>query len=531
MKKVMFIIIVLLTLGVQAREKYAHLASYLANKCDEELCYWQESIIWHQNIINNPNSSFNDSLFASIDLEHLYLKLGVSNNSDWQESTDTLLSSLPYSKHHNSSEILWTEIVISQPEGFVVDEDGNVTISSGEGLAWLISTVNGFNGQNANDYEGLVISLENDIDISGNTWFAIGTEENPFRGTFDGQGFSINGIYMYDAWEGRNFGLFGKLDNAVIKRVVLGEGLIVGYEDCGGIAYLADNNTHIDGCIIGTKISFYNYSGGVVGTNRDSKISNCGVIPITVGVDGNYNGGIAGQNISANTDAIIENCYAVSLFGASYSSYYPGGIVGKNLTEDENHKAIVRNCYAAPLSLYGEYCGGIAGYNSENSLIENSYTNYSSDYEIYGENYGDIVNCSIFDGSLELTENVVVWDKVVNKLVEALNAWVSGFPEGLYLSWTDVEEETNYGLPMFINNVVDINDIIYNNHVIYPNPACNFIKIESDKKTELKVYSINGQVVLQQTINEGISTIDVSNLNNGIYFIDINGIISKVVIR
>ena len=517
--------------NIQSKYTLSHLASYLANKCDEELGNWQESIMWYQNTINNPNSSYNDSLFASIDLEHLYLKLGIRNNSDWQKSTDALLSSLPHKNLYNSSEIPWTEIVTSQPEGFVVKEDGNVNITSGKGLAWLISTVNGLNGQDANSYEGLVISLENDIDISGNMWVAIGTQENPFKGTFDGQGFSINGIYMYDAWEGRNFGLFGVLDNAVIKSVVLGEGQIVGYEDCGGIAFLADNDTHIDGCIIGAKISFYNYGGGVVGTNRDSRISNCGVIPITVGVDGNYNGGIAGQNISVNADAIIENCYAVSLFGASYSSYYPGGIVGKNLTENEGHKAIVRNCYAAPLSLYGVFCGGIAGYNSKNSLIENSYTNYSSDYEICGENHGDVVNCSIFDENLQLTDNVEVWGKTTSELIEALNAWVDEFPEGVYLSWADVEDETNYGLPMFVNNIVDINEIIYNDFIIYPNPAHEYIKIESEKESEIKVYSLNGQIVLKRNINEGVSTIDISNLNSGMYFIEVDGNISKFVVR
>ena len=58
------------------------------------------------------------------------------------------------------SEIPWTEIVTSQPEGFVVNQDGNVTITSGEGLAWLISTVNGLNGQESNDYKDVVINEE-----------------------------------------------------------------------------------------------------------------------------------------------------------------------------------------------------------------------------------------------------------------------------------------------------------------------------------------------------------------------------------
>ena len=34
---------------------------------------------------------------------------------------------------------LWTEIVTSQPQGYVVLENGDVEISSAEGLVWLIS--------------------------------------------------------------------------------------------------------------------------------------------------------------------------------------------------------------------------------------------------------------------------------------------------------------------------------------------------------------------------------------------------------
>ena len=427
-------------------------------------------------------------------------------------------------------EASWTDVVTSQPEGFVVNEDGNVSITSGEGLAWLISAVNGLNGQEANNYEGSIISLENDIDISGNVWAAIGTQENPFKGTFDGQGFSINGIYMNDAWEGRNFGLFGRLDNAVIKRVVLGEGQIVGYEDCGGIAYLADNNTHIDGCIIGAEISFYNYSGGVVGINRDSRISNCGVIPITVCVEANYNGGVAGQNISVNADAVIENCYVVSLFGASYSAYYPGGIVGKNLTENGYHKAIVRNCYAAPLGLYGEYCGGIAGYNSDNSLIENSYTNNSSDYEICGENHGDIVNCSIFDGNLKLTEDVEVYGKAASELIEALNLWVNGFPDELYLSWILGNDDTNYGLPIF-GNTLNVDEITDNEIVIYPNPAQNIVKLSavSGQMSEAKIYNILGMLVEEIEITSEEMEINISDYNSGVYFVEVDGEIVKLI--
>ena len=54
----------------------------------------------------------------------------------------------------------------------------------------------------------------------GWTYFAHRTntskwDTNPFEGIFDGQGFDINGIYMNNAEEGRNYGLFGYINNAV----------------------------------------------------------------------------------------------------------------------------------------------------------------------------------------------------------------------------------------------------------------------------------------------------------------------------
>lgn len=519
---------------IQSKIILAHLANYLANKCDEELGNWQESIAWYQNTMNNPNSSYNDSLFASIDLEYLYLKLGIRGNSDWQKSTDILLSSLPCKKQHVSLETSWTDVVTSQPEGYVVNEDGNVSITSGEGLAWLISIVNGLNGQESNDCKDITVTLENDVNIADHIWTAIGSDENPFRGIFNGQGFYIRGIKMNDAMEGRNFGLFGYLDNAVVKDVKLGKGQMFGYENCGGIAYIADNNTIIDKCVVKTEMAFCNYSGGIVGINKDSKISNCALISERFEGAMTCVGGIAGQNISTNADAIIENCYVSTVYISSYSTEYAGGIVGKNITEDENHKAIIRNCYAAPLNMYS-HSGGVAAYNSENSLIENSYYTIvygSNDYILCEENEGEITSSTLFNEELLLEENVEVYGEVVGLLLEALNKWVEN-SQGQYSSWCVMEDE-NYGYPtleFMVKDYTNMEEFPINSMLIYPNPAHDYIKIESERKSEIKVYSVKGQIVLKQNINEGVSTIDISNLNSGVYFIDVDGNINKLIVR
>lgn len=51
----------------------------LANKCDEKLEHYPEAIAWYESVIENPES-LEDSIFAIIDLEHLYWQMGIDTN-------------------------------------------------------------------------------------------------------------------------------------------------------------------------------------------------------------------------------------------------------------------------------------------------------------------------------------------------------------------------------------------------------------------------------------------------------------------
>lgn len=67
---------------------------------------------------------------------------------------------------------------------------------------------------------------------------------------------------------------------------------------------------------------------------------------------------------------------------------------------------------------------------------------------------------------------------------------------------------------------------------IYPNPARNFIKIENAENTKCQsvgIYNYLGQLVLE--LNGNKETIDISGLNDGIYFVKLyhsNGIIETI---
>lgn len=53
----------------------SNLADNLANKCDVALKNYQDAIEWYENVINDPETSYCDSIFAVIDLGDLYLEM------------------------------------------------------------------------------------------------------------------------------------------------------------------------------------------------------------------------------------------------------------------------------------------------------------------------------------------------------------------------------------------------------------------------------------------------------------------------
>ncbi|GEM_PF-3529451 len=81
------------------------------------------------------------------------------------------------------------------------------------------------------------------------------------------------------------------------------------------------------------------------------------------------------------------------------------------------------------------------------------------------------------------------------------------------------------GTITIVNGTTNISTL--NNHAsvqIYPNPAQNNFTIEpnTNEKQIVEVYDVNGKLILQQTIN-GKTTIDVSNLNAGVYNVNVTG--------
>ena len=169
--------------------------------------------------------------------------------------TAVVLMSFPLSVFAGGADIrLWTEAVTEEPvSGYVTDEEGNVTISTAEGLAWLISVVNGFNGATSNSFVDKTVTLTADIDLGAYLWTPIGnTNYYPFRGTFEGGNHKISGMNVNLASTGGgelSGGLFGWLVNTGSE----GGGVIQNVSVSGEVT----SNGNDD-----------NYAGGIVGRNE-----------------------------------------------------------------------------------------------------------------------------------------------------------------------------------------------------------------------------------------------------------------------
>jgi hypothetical protein len=87
-------------------------------------------------------------------------------------------------------------------------------------------------------------------------------------------------------------------------------------------------------------------------------------------------------------------------------------------------------------------------------------------------------------------------------------------------------------------NDVSITNYDKNDFIVYPNPTSNTIYIESNETTALSSVSIldsKGAVIKSSQLKSTITSIDLSDVENGIYFVQINSddntIVRKVVVQ
>ncbi|MCE9585253.1 hypothetical protein K8Q94_01355 [Candidatus Nomurabacteria bacterium] len=230
--------------------------------------------------------------------------------------------------------------------------------------------------QNINQNQSANYILTDNIDCNSDTHeggplYNIGygfTPIDQFSGIFDGDGYTINDLYINNS-SSNNIGLFSYVQQgAIIKNVGLENVDITGADFTGGLAgenYLGKiYNVYVNGNVHGVDVV-----GGVVGSNND--YSNFIVNSYSgANVTGSSNvGGFVGQNVGQ-----IMNSYATGNVSEIGGDNFTGGFVGYN-----EYDGVIKNSYATGnVSSEGFFTGGFVGYYASLDIL-NSFSSGNVD--------------------------------------------------------------------------------------------------------------------------------------------------------
>ncbi len=148
--------------------------------------------------------------------------------------------------------------------------------------------------------------LTADIDLAGVSAQIIGTESNPYTGTFDGQGHSIKN-FTYENSGQSYVGLFGVTNGATFKKVAVVDATLNGDVNVGVLVGRAVNTTITSVAIINPIIEGRDHVGGLAGEIRGDK-------------------GCTVSNNYVQADVVSREYQAGGLIGTAF-----GGLVENNL--------------------------------------------------------------------------------------------------------------------------------------------------------------------------------------------------------
>jgi len=307
------------------------------------------------------------------------------------------------------------------------ESETEFTITTAEQLTGFAELVN-----SGNNFEGKTVKLGTNIMLNdttnwqnwassppANEWVPIGREKSsllgilivagPFNGIFDGNGFTVSGVYINS--EKKYQGFFGYVGSGgaikkigVVASYIKGDyrtgglvgynhygtisdshfsGEVMGTDEIGGLIgsnFGTVNNSHSSGKVVGSlrvgglvgynsgTITNSHYSGDVIGESR--KIG--GLVGFNLGnivssystgnVTGKWEvGGLVGQNGGYSPEGTIINSYSSSNITGRY---YVGGLVGNNIY-------LIVNSYFIGKVIGNIDVGGLVGDNS--GMISSGY--------------------------------------------------------------------------------------------------------------------------------------------------------------
>ncbi len=137
-----------------------------------------------------------------------------------------------------------------------------------------------------------------------------------------------------------------------------------------------------------------------------------------------------------------------------------------------------------------------------------------------------VVNSSEFDATA--TDNCGV-DSLVNDFNNAASLADVEFSEGTHtIVWTAIDENGNEiqcSFTVIVNEYAGINAFVNSQVKVYPNPTTGVFNVDltnfGRQDVDIQVFDAIGRIIMQQSVNQGVTDVDLSGYSNGIYTVKI----------
>jgi len=271
----------------------------------------------------------------------------------------------------------------------------------------------------------------------GRGWEPIGYSgidelKNPFKGTFDGQGYEIHDLFIHDSDPSMFFelGLFG-LSAGVIKniRIVNATVIGVGRSRVGALVGL-NNYGAVRNCYSTGNVSGNQKVGGLVGYNGYGTVSDS---YSAASVTGNWSvGGLVGENTgNVNNNGTVSNSYST---GNVTGENGVGGLVGRS-REYGGGGSTIGSSYSTGTVTGNWSVGGLVGENTgtvSDSFWDTETSGQSTSAGGTGKNTTEMQDITTFSGAgwniiavaLNETNPAYIWN-IANNVTYPFLSWQS----------------------------------------------------------------------------------------------------------
>lgn len=426
-----------------------------------------------------------------------------------------------------------------------------------EMLQWVADMCN-----QGTTFAGKYIKLMNNIVLplnQPNNMSSIGSyPDHPFKGTFDGNGKLITNLYI-DQPNTPYQGFFGYTLDANLYNVGLVNITASGRNYTGGMVAYAENTNMRDCYVNGGTLFALSYCGGLVGyqtPGTNSIISGC---YNTCTVSGNhYVGGLLGYSDYGT----VRNSYVAASVAAQGEAV--GSIIGGA------NEVLMYNCFFSSEITGQENAIGENNFKSSEGMTNEQMRDpqfvetlnqgltipvWKGDYEqpinngfpILKWQYSDIETCGAPENLTSIVSSpsiTLIWtgeENVDYYIVEYGLAGEQAQTEtttrntisftyeqpGSYY-WR-VKSVCPFGESNFVNGenveIVGIEEFAGIQQIgIYPNPASESVTIQCEGQIDIEqinVFDVNGRMVMSESATGQIHRLDISNLQQGIYFVKV----------